>query len=279
MINKCEIGIVGLGAMGSNLLLNIADHGFSVIGLDKDKEKVEALQRQASKSPNIKATSSINEFVKNLRRPRTVLLLVPSPVVDSAIEEILSVMSVGDLLIDAGNSHFKDTNLREKAIIEKGINFLGVGISGGEEGARRGPSIMPGGSPKAYERIRPILEAIAAKVNGEACVSYLGPGSAGHYVKMVHNGIEYGIMQLIAETYHLMKNLLKLSDDECHKAYKEWNKTELNSYLLEITEKIFLEKDDKTDNRLIDVILDVAKQKGTGMWASQEAMELQVPVP
>lgn len=279
MNNKYEIGIVGLGAMGSNLLQNIADHDFFVVGLDKDKNKVEALQRQESKNHNIKATSNLKEFVENLRHPKTILLLVPSPVVDSVIDEISSVMDNGDLLIDAGNSHFIDTNRREKLLKEKGINFLGIGISGGEEGARHGPSIMVGGNLEDYQRIRPILEAVAAKVNGVACESYLGPGSAGHYVKMVHNGIEYGIMQLIAETYHLLKNLLKLTDDECHQVYNEWNNTELNSYLLEITEKIFLKKDDKTDNRLIEVILDIAKQKGTGMWTSLDALELQVPIP
>lgn len=279
MNNEYEIGIVGLGTMGSNFLLNISDHGYRVIGLDKDQLKVEALQKLIPENPNIKATSNLEEFVRNLRQPRAILLLVPSPVVDAVIIEMSSVMSPGDLLIDAGNSHFKKTNQREKSLKEKGIHFFGMGVSGGEEGARNGPSIMPGGDPKAYERIRPILEAISAKVNGEECVSYLGPGSAGHYVKMVHNGIEYGIMQLIAETYHLMKNVLKLSNDECHEVYKNWNKGEFNSYLLEITEKIFLVKDDKTNNRLIDFILDVAKQKGTGMWVCQDAMELQVPIP
>lgn len=278
-VNEYEIGIVGLGAMGSNLLLNIADHGHRVIGLDKDKKKVEVIQRQEITNSFIKATSDLNEFVKSLRRPRSILLLVPSPVVDSVIDEISSTLSAEDLLIDAGNSHFKDTNRREKFLKEKRIHFMGIGISGGEEGARLGPSLMPGGNREDYERIHPIFEAIAAKVNGEACVSYMGPGSAGHYVKMVHNGIEYGVMQLIAETYHLMKNVLRLSDDECHEVYRDWNDSELNSYLLEITEKIFLKKDDKTNNRLIDVILDVAKQKGTGMWASQDAMELQVPIP
>ncbi|MDD4974571.1 MAG: NADP-dependent phosphogluconate dehydrogenase [Bacteriovorax sp.] len=279
MSNKYEIGIVGLGTMGSNLLLNIADHGYRVIGLDKDKDKVEALRAMATKNSNIEATNNLEEFLKNIHQPRAILLLVPSPVVDAVIAEMSSLMSPGDMLIDAGNSHFKDTNHREKSLKEKGIYFFGMGISGGEEGARFGPSIMPGGNPEAYEHIRPILEAIAAKVNGEVCVSYLGPGSAGHYVKMVHNGIEYGLMQLMAETYHLMKKVLKLSNDECHEVYKEWNKKEFNSYLLEITEKIFLEKDDKTNNRLIDVILDVAKQKGTGMWVCQDAMELQVPIP
>lgn len=279
MNDEYEIGIVGLGAMGSNLLLNIADHGFRVIGLDKDKEKIRALPKEIINNSLIKATSNLEEFVKSLSRPRNILLLVPSPVVDSVIEEILLLVSDGDLLIDAGNSHFKETNRREKFLKEKGIHFMGVGISGGEEGARFGPSMMPGGDREDCERIFPILEAVSAKVSGEACVSYMGPGSAGHYVKMVHNSIEYGIMQLIAETYHLMKNFLKLSDDECHEVYNIWNKTELNSYLLEITEKIFLKKDVKTNNRLIDVILDVAKQKGTGMWASEEAMELQVPIP
>ena len=188
-------------------------------------------------------------------------------------------MEKGDLIIDAGNSYFKDTDVRARNLAAKGIQFLGVGVSGGEEGARHGPSIMPGGPKEAYERVRPVLEAAAAKVNGDPCVTWLGPGSAGHFVKMVHNGIEYGIMQLIAETYDLMKRGWGMNDDEVHEIYASWNKGELNGYLVEITGHIFSKQDEKTGKRLIDEILNVAQQNGTGLWTSQSAMELQVPIP
>jgi 6-phosphogluconate dehydrogenase len=199
--------------------------------------------------------------------------------VDSVINDLLAILQPGDLIIDAGNSYFKDTDLRARSLAEKGIHFLGVGVSGGEEGARHGPSIMPGGPKAAYERVRPVFEAVAARVQGDPCVTYLGPGSAGHFVKMVHNGIEYGIMQLIAETYDLMKRGCGLNDDELHDVYGQWSRGELNGYLLEITNHIFSTVDEKSGKRLIDEILDVARQKGTGMWTSQSAMELQVPIP
>ena len=208
------------------------------------------------------------------------MLLVPAGApVDSVIKDLLPHLDKGDLIIDAGNSYFKDTDVRARNLTAKGIQFLGVGVSGGEEGARHGPSIMPGGPKKAYERVRPIFEAVAAKVNGDPCVTWLGPGSAGHFVKMVHNGIEYAVMQLLAETYDLMKRGLGMNDDEMREVYALWNKGELNSYLVEITSHIFSKQDEKTGKRLIDEILDVAKQKGTGMWTSQSAMELQVPIP
>jgi 6-phosphogluconate dehydrogenase len=278
--DKYEIGIIGLGTMGRNLLMNIADHGYSAIGLDKDNTKVTLTQNSPKSAANISATQDVKVFLSHLRKPRALLLLVPAgAAVDSVLGEISPLLKPGDLVIDSGNSHFKDTDLREKYFAEKGFYFFGMGVSGGEAGARNGPSIMPGGNKTAYERVRPILEAIAAKVKGEPCVTYLGPGSAGHYVKMVHNGIEYGLMELIAETYYLMKMALNLSDEECSDIYLEWNKSELNSYLLEITTRIFLEKDDKSGQRLIDNILDIAKQKGTGKWTCQDAMELQVPVP
>jgi 6-phosphogluconate dehydrogenase len=192
---------------------------------------------------------------------------------------LLPHLDKGDLIIDAGNSYFKDTDLRARHLAAKGFHFLGVGVSGGEKGARRGPSIMPGGPKEAYERVRPVFEAAAAKVNGDPCVTWLGPGSAGHFVKMVHNGIEYAVMQLIAESYDLMKRGLGLSDDELHDVYGKWKNDELNSYLMEITSHIFSKADEKSGKRLIDEILDIARQKGTGMWTSQSAMELQVPVP
>jgi 6-phosphogluconate dehydrogenase len=215
-----------------------------------------------------------------LRKPRAIIMLVPAGApVDSVIKDLLPHLEKGDLIIDAGNSHFKDTDVRARNLASEGIQFLGVGVSGGEEGARHGPSIMPGGPKDAYERVRPVFEATAAKVNGDPCVTWLGPGSAGHFVKMVHNGIEYGVMQLLAETYDLMKRGLGLNADELHGVYALWNNGEPNGYLIEITSHIFSKRDEKTGKRLIDEILDVAKQKGTGMWTSQSAMELQVPIP
>jgi len=276
---RSEIGMIGLGVMGRNLLLNMADHGFSVAGYDKDAGKVEAL-RQEAKNKDARGAADIHEFIGLLRQPRAIMMLVPAGApVDSVIKDLLPHLDKGDLIIDGGNSHFKDTDVRARALAAKGIHFLGVGVSGGEEGARHGPSIMPGGPKEAYERIRPVLEAVAAQVNSDPCVTYLGPGSAGHFVKMVHNGIEYAVMQLIAETYDMMKRGLSMSDDQIHEVYASWNKGDANGYLVEITSHIFSKQDEKTGNRLIDAILDVARQKGTGMWTSQSAMELQVPTP
>jgi 6-phosphogluconate dehydrogenase len=275
----CDIGMIGLGTMGRNLLLNMADHGFTVAGFDKDKDKVESLRKESSER-NVHSATNIEDFIGLLRQPRAIMLLVPAGIpVDTVINELVPHLQKGDLIIDAGNSHFTDTDRRVKELQPKDIQFLGVGVSGGEEGARHGPSIMPGGTKAAYEIVRPILEAVAAKVKGDPCVTYLGPGSAGHYVKMVHNGIEYGIMQLIAETYDVMKRGLGLSNAQLSTVYAEWNNTELNSYLLEITSHIFSEKDKKTGKQLIDEILAVAKQTGTGMWTSESSMELQLPVP
>jgi 6-phosphogluconate dehydrogenase len=274
-----EIGMVGLGVMGRNLLLNMADHGFYVAGYDKDPGKVAALCQEARQS-DARGAADIKEFIALLRRPRAVIMLVPAGApVDSVIKDLTPHLDKGDLIIDAGNSYFRDTDVRARFLATKGLQFLGVGVSGGEEGARHGPSIMPGGPKEAYTRVRPVFEAAAAKVNGEPCVTWLGPGSAGHFVKMVHNGIEYAVMQLIAETYDLMKRGLGLNDDELHDVFGAWNKGELNSYLMEITSHIFSKQDEKTGKRLIDEILDVARQKGTGMWTSRSAMELQVPVP
>lgn len=276
---KCEIGMVGLGTMGQNMLLNMRDHGFLVAGYDKNRSRVEDM-RQAFKDDSIHVAYEIKEFVALLRRPRAVMLLVPAgAIVDSVIKELLPYLQAGDLIIDAGNSYFKDTDVRCQHLRDKGILFLGVGISGGEEGARHGPSIMPGGVLEAYERVRPLFEAIAAKINGDPCVRYIGSGSSGHFVKMVHNGIEYGLMQLIAETYDLMKRGLDLNNDQLATIYNEWNQGELNSYLLEITSHIFKKVDLNTGHRLLDEIRDAAVQKGTGMWASQTAMTLQVPIP
>jgi 6-phosphogluconate dehydrogenase len=274
-----EIGMIGLGVMGRNLLLNMADHGFSVAGYDKDPTKVEALRKESGER-KIRGAENIVDFVALLRKPRAVMMLVPAGApVDSVIKDLSTHLDKGDLIIDAGNSYFKDTDVRSGNLKAKGIHFLGVGVSGGEEGARHGPSIMPGGPKEAYESVRPILEAVAAKVDNEPCVTWLGPRSAGHYVKMVHNGIEYGLMQLISETYDLMKRGLGLNDDELGDVYGTWNTGELNGYLLEITSDIFRKPDEQTGKRLIDVIRGEAKQKGTGMWASQDAMDLQVPIP
>ena len=275
----CEIGMIGLGVMGRNMLLNMADHGFPVAGYDKDPGKVEALQAESA-AKEVHAIDNIQDFVGLLRRPRAVMMLVPAgPPVDSVIADLLPHLEKGDLIIDAGNSYFKDTDLRARDLTGRGVQFVGVGVSGGEEGARHGPSIMPGGPKEAYERIRLLLEAVAAKVDGDPCVVYLGPGSAGHFVKMVHNGIEYALMQLLAETYDMLKRGLGLTDDRLRDVYDVWNQGELNGYLIEITSRIFSKVDESTGKRLIDEILDVAKQKGTGMWTSQSAMELQVPIP
>lgn len=274
-----EIGMIGLGVMGRNLVLNMADHGFSISGYDKDAGKVEAL-RSEGRRKDILGAANLDEFAISLQKPRAVVMLVPAGApVDAVISDLLPHLEPGDLIIDGGNSFFKDTERRGKQLQEKGILFLGVGVSGGESGARHGPSMMPGGPHEAYERVRPIFEAVAAKVDGEPCVTYLGSGSAGHYVKMVHNGIEYGQMQLIAESYDLMKRGLELSNDELAETYGHWNRGELNSYLLEITARIFRQPDDRTKGRLVDRILDAARQKGTGSWASEEALALQVPVP
>jgi len=276
---QSEIGMVGLGVMGRNLALNMADRGYSVAGYDKDRAKVEALRQEAGQRA-ARGAADINEFIALLRRPRAVMMLVPAgPPVDAVIRDLLPHLEKSDLIIDAGNSYFKDTDARARDLAGKGIQFLGVGVSGGEEGARHGPSLMPGGPKEAYERVRPVFEAAAAKVNGDPCVACLGPGSAGHFVKMVHNGIEYGVMQLIAESYDLMKRGWGLNDDELHEVYASWNKGELNGYLVEITGHIFSKPDEKTGQRLIDEILGVAKQMGTGLWTSLSAMELQAPTP
>jgi 6-phosphogluconate dehydrogenase len=250
-----------------------------VSGYDKDLSKVQQLQTESGNRA-INAAHSLEEFISTLSTPRVTMMLVPAgQVVDNVIRELIPYLERGDLIIDAGNSHFKDTDLRLNALDEKGILYMGVGVSGGEEGARWGPSLMPGGPKEAYERVRPIFEQVAAHVDGAPCVTYLGPGSAGHYVKMVHNGIEYGLMQLIAESYDLMKRGLGLSDDELSKVYSDWNKGELNAYLIEITSHVFHKVDKQTGKQLIDMILDEAKQKGTGMWTSQDAMDIQVPTP
>jgi 6-phosphogluconate dehydrogenase len=274
-----EIGMVGLGVMGRSLVLNMADHGHAVAGYDKDLSKGQLLLTEGAGKP-VAAADSPAAFVAMLRPPRAILLLVaPASVVDFVLRDLQPLLQPGDLIIDAGNSYFKDTDRRATQLAEKGIRFFGMGVSGGEAGARHGPSMMPGGPRDAYERVRPILESVAARVHGEPCVAYMGSGSAGHYVKMVHNGIEYGLMQLLSETYDLMKRGLGLSNAEMQAVYSAWNQGELNSFLLEITAQIFRKGDDKTGRALLDMVLDVARQKGTGKWTSEEALELQVPAP
>jgi 6-phosphogluconate dehydrogenase len=274
-----DVGMVGLGVMGRSLVLNMADHGFAVAGYDKDPAKGRDLLSDGSGKP-VGAAGNVAEFVGMLKSPRAVLLLVaPAPVVDAVLRDLLPHLAADDVVIDAGNSFFKDTDRRAKALAEKGVHYYGMGVSGGEAGARHVPSMMFGGPREGYERVRPVLEALSAKVNGEPCVTLVGGSSSGHYVKMVHNGIEYGLMQLIAETYDLLKRGLGLTNDELHATFDAWNKGELNSYLLEITARIFLKADDKGGGRLVDRILGVARQKGTGKWASQDALDLGVPIP
>jgi 6-phosphogluconate dehydrogenase len=262
---QAVLGMVGLGVMGRNFALNLRDHGFPTAGYDRDEAKT-AEWAAASGGDRAAPGAGLDAWVRLLRRPRAVMLLVPAgPPVDAVIRELLPLLAPGDLIIDGGNSHFQDTELRARTLAEKGLLYLGVG--------------MPGGPPEAYERVRAAFEATAARAGGEPCVAYLGPGGAGHYVKMVHNGIEYGLLQLIAETYDLLKRGLGLTDGELHRVYREWNASELGSYLLEITTVIFQTPDPKTGRPLIDEILDEARQKGTGKWTSENAMDLQVPVP
>ncbi len=276
---KYDFGMIGLGTMGRNLVFNMNDRGYKVIGFDKNNAQVEALTLEAG-NRNIYATSQLNEFLAGMKSPRVILLLVPAgKIVDDVIAELLPFLSGEDLLMDCGNSHFTDTNQRIAALAKSGIQFMGVGVSGGESGARYGPSIMPGGTKNAYNLVAPMLESIAAKVNDEPCVSWLGPGSAGHYVKMVHNGIEYGLMQLIAESYHLLKIAGAFNNTELNTIFSKWNEGVLRSFLIEITADIFAQKDELSNNSLVDMILDSAHQKGTGGWTSEDAMNLQVPLP
>ena len=276
-----DVGMIGMGVMGANLVLNIADQGFSVVVYDAAVEKTREFIQKEVGNRKIKTAGTLREMLGLLSRPRAVFLLVPAGTpVDAVIGDLMPYCEPGDLLIDGGNSHFTDTNRREQALAEKGLLFMGMGVSGGEYGARHGPSLMPGGPREGYERVGPILQAIAARVKGDPCVTYLGSSSAGHYVKMVHNGIEYGLMQLISETYDLMKRGLRMDAEALAKVYAQWNETELNSFLLEITAHIFRQKDEKDPTSpLIDMIRDQTRQKGTGKWTSQEAMELMVPTP
>ncbi|PGM51066.1 NADP-dependent phosphogluconate dehydrogenase [Bacillus sp. AFS053548] len=274
---KQQIGVIGLAVMGKNLALNIESRGFSISVYNRSVEKTEEFLKEAE-GKNVVGTFSIEEFVNSLETPRKILIMVKAGApTDSTIEMLLPHLDQGDILIDGGNTYYKDTQRRNKMLSDSGIHFIGTGVSGGEEGALKGPSIMPGGQKEAFELVKPIFEAIAAKVNNEPCTTYIGPDGAGHYVKMVHNGIEYGDMQLISEAYFLLKNVLGLTADELHHVFSDWNKGELDSYLIEITADIFTKTDEETGKPLVDVILDKAGQKGTGKWTSQSTLDLGVP--
>lgn len=276
---KFDFGMVGLGTMGRNLLLNMADNGFAVTGYDKSEAMLQLFEKEGKKH-QLKGYADINEFIDSLQSPRTIILLVPAgEIVDSIISELQPLLAKGDIIIDSGNSHFTDTSRRALELKEQGIHFFGMGISGGEEGARFGPSMMPGGDKEAYAVVKEMLEAVSAKVDGEPCVSYIGPGASGHFVKMTHNGIEYAIMQLLAETYDILKNGLGYDNNQIQQVFEKWNNGRLQSFLMEITKDVFLVKDDKTSGFLVNVIKDEAKSKGTGKWTSQVALDIETPIP
>ncbi|WP_078414467.1 NADP-dependent phosphogluconate dehydrogenase [Priestia abyssalis] len=279
-MSKQQIGVIGLAVMGKNLALNIESRGYSVSVYNRSADKTEEFLKNEAEGKNFKGTYSIEEFVNSLEVPRKILLMVKAGgPTDATIEALKPHLEKGDIIIDGGNTFFQDTIRRNKELEEAGLHFIGTGVSGGEEGALKGPSIMPGGQKEAYELVEPILKAISAKVNEEPCCTYIGPNGAGHYVKMVHNGIEYGDMQLISEAYFIMKHVIGLSAEELHEVFAEWNKGELDSYLIEITADIFTKVDEETGKPLVDVILDTAGQKGTGKWTSQSALDLGVPLP
>jgi 6-phosphogluconate dehydrogenase len=275
-----DIGMIGIGTMGKALLLNMVDNGYRVAGYTSKADKAASLSEGIGEE-KLKGFSEVEQFIQSLKTPRSVFLLVPAgPPVDETIEKLLPFLEPNDLIIDGGNSYYKDTDRREKHLEELGFAFIGMGVSGGEDGARHGPSMMPGGKPVVYDRVKPIFEAISAKYEGAPCVALLGKGSAGHYVKMVHNGIEYGAMQLIAETYDLMSRGLGLSAQEAGDRFAKLNEGILGGFLVEIAATVLREPDDKDPARhLVDVISDKAKQKGTGKWTSQDAMDLGIPVP
>ena len=279
MEKLADIGLVGLAVMGENLVLNMESKGFTVAVFNRTTEKVDRFINGRGKDKNIIGTHSIEELIKNLKRPRKVMLMVKAgKPVDDFIDLIASHLEEGDIIIDGGNSHYPDTNRRTKYVEGKGLLYIGTGVSGGEEGALLGPSIMPGGSKDAWQHVKPIFQAIAAKVeDGSPCCDWVGENGAGHFVKMVHNGIEYGDMQLISEVYNLMKTLLNYNADEIHEVFKEWNEGELDSYLIEITRDIMGYKDED-GNPLVEKILDTAGQKGTGKWTGIAALDLGIPL-
>ncbi|MBA2175341.1 NADP-dependent phosphogluconate dehydrogenase [Halobacillus locisalis] len=279
-MSKQNMGVIGLGVMGANLALNMEESGYSVSIYDYWTERVDEMLEKEAKGKNVNGAYSIEEFIESLESPRKILMMVKAgETTDKVIQSLVPHLNEGDILIDGGNTYYPDTERRAEELKDTGVHFIGTGFSGGEEGARTGPSIMPGGPAEAYKEVQPIFDAISAKVDGEPCSTHIGTGGAGHYVKMVHNGIEYGDMQLISEAYFLLKNVLELSAEEIHNVFKEWNEGELNSYLIEITADIFTKIDEETGKPLVEVILDTAGQKGTGKWTSINALELGTPLP
>lgn len=280
-MSEQDIGLIGLAVMGENLILNMESHGYSVAVYNRTVKKVDDFINGRAKGKNIKGYHTLEEFIQGLKKPRKVVLMVKAgKPVDEFIEHVIPLLDKGDIIIDGGNSHFPDTIRRTKYLEEKGLLYIGTGVSGGEEGALKGPSIMPGGSPAAWQHVDSIFKDIAAKVeDGSPCCEWVGSDGAGHFVKMVHNGIEYGDMQMIAEAYWIMKNALGMTTDEMQGVFTEWNKGELDSYLIEITSEIMGKKDDETGKPMLEVILDTAGQKGTGRWTSFEALNLGVPAP
>ena len=274
-----DIGVIGIAVMGENLILNMESKGFHVSAFNRTVDKVEDFVNGRAKGLNIYGATSLEDFISSLKSPRKVMLMVKAgKPIDDFIDKLIPLLDQGDIIIDGGNSHFPDTERRTNYVESKGMYFIGTGVSGGEEGALKGPSIMPGGSPKAWEAVKPIFQGIAAKVDGsEPCCDWVGNGGAGHFVKMVHNGIEYGDMQLINEVYHIMKDVLGMSADEMHEVFAEWNKGELDSYLVEITRDILAFKDED-GQPLVDKILDTAMQKGTGKWTGTVALDLGIPL-
>lgn len=280
-MEKADFGIIGMAVMGQNLALNVESKGYTVAVYNRTVSKVDDFVQGKGKGKNILGAHSLEEFISSLKKPRKIMLMVKAGVaVDEFMQKLFPLMDRGDIIIDGGNSFFADTIRRTRESEEKGFLYIGTGVSGGEEGALKGPAIMPGGSPEAWRHVKEIFQAIAAKApDGTPCCDWIGPDGAGHYVKMVHNGIEYGDMQLICEAYYLMNRVLGLDANELHNIFKEWNKGELNSYLIEITSNIFAVKDDETGKPIVDVILDTAGQKGTGKWTSQSALDLGIPAP
>ncbi len=277
-MSSADIGLIGLAVMGQNLVLNMAEHGFHVCVYNRSPEKTDQFIENRAQGLPISAAYSLQEMVDSLAAPRKIMLMVKAgEVVDLFIDQLVPLLDEGDIIIDGGNSLYIDSNRRTKTLTEKGINFIGTGVSGGEEGARFGPSIMPGGNPAAWESVKPIFQSIAAKSGGEPCCDWVGDDGAGHYVKMVHNGIEYGDMQLITEAYQLMREGLGMSADECQQVFATWNEGVLDSYLIEITAEILKFKDEDGEP-LVDKILDAAGQKGTGKWTGISSLELGIPV-
>ncbi len=277
-MKSSDIGVIGLAVMGKNLALNMESKGFRVSVYNRTPDKVRELVREHP-DKNLVPAETIGDFIASLAKPRKIMLMVKAgDPTDATIEQLKPYLEPGDIVIDGGNAYFEDTIRRSRDLSAMGVHFIGAGVSGGEEGALKGPAIMPGGQPEAWKHVEPILTAIAAKVDGDPCCTYIGPDGAGHYVKMVHNGIEYGDMQLICEAYHLMKHLLNMDAAELAEVFAEWNKGELDSYLIQITADIFTKTDPETGKPLVDVILDSAGQKGTGKWTSQGSLDLGVPL-